>query len=181
MKSVLPLTFAALRLCVRFFFRYESSRKSVNCLYSGAKKKTNRNSREKAQKAQKMKSDTISELRGILLWPNPVFAQPSLRIPFGLASRYQLRVKSPSQRFASGPIIAMRHLHLRFVLLNTDPAAAGSPRTIGPLLLLVLLLICMAITGCASIQPSYVTSTGTNNVLNQDSQYTLTAIEFREL
>jgi pimeloyl-ACP methyl ester carboxylesterase len=39
----------------------------------------------------------------------------------------------------------------------------------------------MTITGCASIQPSYVTPTGTDNVLVQDSQYTLTAIEFGEL
>ena len=76
----------------------------------------------------------------------------------------------------------MRQL-LRIVLFDTDPTAGGSPRLIGLLLSLTLFssLICMTLTGCASIQPSYVTSTGPNNVLNQDTQYTLTAIEFGEL
>src|ERR1700749_1086941 len=75
----------------------------------------------------------------------------------------------------------MRHLNLRIVLLKTDPAATGLPRTIGLLWSLFSSLICMTFAGCASIQPSYVTPTGPNNVLNQDSQYTLTAIEFGEL
>jgi len=75
----------------------------------------------------------------------------------------------------------MRQLRLRIVTLNTDPAAAGWPRASGLLLFLLSPLICMTLTGCASIQPSYVTPTGTDNVLVQDSQYTLTAIEFGEL
>jgi len=75
----------------------------------------------------------------------------------------------------------MAQFDSRSALLHADPAAGRSPRMTGLLRFLSLPLICLTITGCASIQPSYVTPTGADNVLNQDSQYTLTAIEFGEL
>jgi pimeloyl-ACP methyl ester carboxylesterase len=83
--------------------------------------------------------------------------------------------------FQCQPEKAMRLFHLQSTPVTGD-AFSGTddpPRRISLFLFLTLPLILLSILGCASISPSY--EGGQKNILNNDAQYKLAALEFGEL